>query len=461
MGFFYSFTETLLHSLWQSGLLLLLWFAVTAGITHVHPLQKRNFLYALLAAQVLVSIFTFIACFSGNSVSRTFSITQQFLSTNNFNSLQQYSSVIFFVYAAAVLFRSGNLVWQWTNFKTEYKKELIRPDVDLKLFTELKAFHIGIKRTVTLWYSTAIQAPLTFGFFKPVILLPFNLVNTISMAEAEAIILHELAHIKSKDYLLNWLLVATETLYFFNPFIRIMAGKIRLEREKNCDVQVINFNYPGLLYAQTLLKIAKSRNHIRPFQLGAVKRTAHLLNRVQFFSKEDNLIFKKRNSALVPAAILPLFMAAAVFFLPAIKEKPVSQTIVSTAPFAPTETPVPFHPAEIISEEKSRVNSAAVSEDAASVENNVYPIAKEEVYSNEGNGSFAVPAGFNETPDSIKEFIYNIETPQGKMTQSFKLRLINGQWIMQPQWMVMQTRPDSLRLSIDSIVPALVVDSIQ
>ena len=60
----------------------------------------------------------------------------------------------------------------------------------------------------------------------------------------------------------------------------------------------------------------------------------------------------------------------------------------------------------------------------------------------------AIPDDYMETPDSTKEFIYRVETQDGNVIQAFKMTLLNGQWIMEPQWMMMETKPDSTRKKI-------------
>ena len=59
-----------------------------------------------------------------------------------------------------------------------------KPPVDIRLFTKAKAIELGIKRQVNIWLSEHIQSPMTFGYFKPVILLPVALLNHI-MREAK------------------------------------------------------------------------------------------------------------------------------------------------------------------------------------------------------------------------------------------------------------------------------------
>jgi hypothetical protein len=65
----------------------------------------------------------------------------------------------------------------------------------------------------------------------------------------------------------------------------------------------------------------------------------------------------------------------------------------------------------------------------------------------------AMHASFKEVADSVKEFTYKMETKQGKITQTFKLSFIKGQWIFEPLWMLTETRPDSLQILVskDSI----------
>jgi len=447
MSFFYAFTETILHSTWQAGLCVLLYTAAKGFMKNSPPLQKRNFLFGLLAAQLIISLVTFFIYYTGN----TFSGSAEFLYSNSiYIGIYQYADIIFYAYAVALIFHSFKLGRQWQGFKNRYRRGIARPEPELKVFTELKAIHLGIKRKVTLWYSAHVDTPLTFGMLKPVILLPLSLLNHISMQETEAIILHELAHIKSMDHFWNRFLILTETLYFFNPFVRMLAKQVRIEREKNCDVQVINFKYPELLYAEALLKTARFSRAIRSFQLGAVAGTPQLLERIKYFTEDSNLLFNRRKAGFLSALLIPFFFLTALFFLPGTKAPQQAIASLAGSPVSIKENPSVIHYAGVLPAERAMANTAVpvirssterpapeVSYDAAETENNVNAIA----------------AAYNETPDSVKEFIYKVETPQGMMTQSYKLVQVKGQWIMQPQWMVLETPPDSLKANpADTII---------
>ena len=245
--------------------------------------------------------------------------------------IEKMAPWIIALYTSVIFFKSMLIVYNWYRFKKICRSTFIKPSIDLKLFTFKKANEFGITRKVTLWFSNAVSTPLTFGFLKPVILMPVALLNHLSIADAESLIIHELTHIKNNDYLLNWLLVIAETLFFYNPFVKIIARKIKLEREKNCDVQVLQFQYPVIRYAETLLKTAKFRTNINFFPLAAVFKNKQLLQRIHFFTADQNLVFsKKKYSALSLPAIIAVLLIN-LFILTQVKNHNPEKNITLSA----------------------------------------------------------------------------------------------------------------------------------
>lgn len=94
---------------------------------------------------------------------------------------------------------------------------------------------MGIRRAVELLESGTIGGLVAVGWLKPVVLLPVGLVNGLPVAQLEAILAHELAHIRRHDYLLNLLQSVIEALFFFHPAVWWMSAQVRLEREHCCD----------------------------------------------------------------------------------------------------------------------------------------------------------------------------------------------------------------------------------
>jgi beta-lactamase regulating signal transducer with metallopeptidase domain len=459
MSFFYSFIGMLLHSIWQAGLLALIYICVQALVTNIHPLPRRNLLYSLLSAQVVVSIFTFFIYFTQKDFALITSINGFSL-----NWLSNYANIIFGFYCLVVLYKFLSVFFQWNVFIKNYQKSLLKTSPELKIFAELKAYQLGIKRKVTVWYCKNIESPITFGFLKPMILLPFSLVNAMSMQEVETIILHELAHIKSKDYLLNWLLLGMEIIYFFNPFVLLLTNKIKLEREKNCDTQVLDFNYNEILYAQTLLKIAQNTVAVKSFQLGAVKQTAQLLQRIQFFSREENRGLKDYKLNILGWLFIPVLLFTTTLFFQKKQTDTTPTMPYSKVLFAPIYQIEKLNPyielASVISItpskkiEKNQDNFANVKDKKVKINEltfNESPIVIEDI----------LPIAYHETADSVKEFLYNIETQQGKMTQSYKLIQRNGRWILEPQWMIVERNIDSFSSQVNTDTIFNRIDSIQ
>ena len=114
------------------------------------------------------------------------------------------------------------------------KSAQVLEDTDIQRIASQLAEKLGITRAVELRISEMAHSPLTFGTIKPVILLPAALIFHLSQAQLEAIIAHELAHVKRNDYLINLLLSGLEILFFFHPCYWWMSQTVKELREKCC-----------------------------------------------------------------------------------------------------------------------------------------------------------------------------------------------------------------------------------
>lgn len=128
--------------------------------------------------------------------------------------------------------------------------------VDWRLFVQKTASQLSISRKVQILLSETIDTPLTIGFLKPLILIPVASINHLTTDQLEAVILHEMAHIKRHDYLVNIILSVVELSLFFNPFTQLLSKTIKKERENSCDDWVLQFQYNATTYAAALLQIA-------------------------------------------------------------------------------------------------------------------------------------------------------------------------------------------------------------
>lgn len=113
---------------------------------------------------------------------------------------------------------------------------------------------LGIDKKIRLLQSDIIHVPMTAGFWKPVIVMPVSMLANLSPHIVESVLLHELAHVRRGDYLLNLVQSVAETIFFFNPFIIKMSALIREEREACCDAIAVSaidnkVNYVNALVA--------------------------------------------------------------------------------------------------------------------------------------------------------------------------------------------------------------------
>lgn len=112
-----------------------------------------------------------------------------------------------------------------------------------------------LRREVAIATSKRVSSPLTLGSISPIILLPVGLLAGMSTPQIEAILVHELYHIKRCDYIINICQALAEVLLFYHPAIWHINNIIREERENCCDDQTVAFCGDAIAYARALTQI--------------------------------------------------------------------------------------------------------------------------------------------------------------------------------------------------------------
>ncbi len=134
-------------------------------------------------------------------------------------------------------------------------------------------------RPARLLESALVKVPMVVGWLRPVILLPASALTGLSPQQLEAIIAHELAHIRRHDYLINLLQVVVETLLFYHPAVWWVSRRIRQEREHCCDDLAVAVCGDSLTYARALLEMEQLR--AAGPQLAMAADGGSLMNRIQ------------------------------------------------------------------------------------------------------------------------------------------------------------------------------------
>lgn len=169
---------------------------------------------------------------------------------------------------------------------------------------------LGIAQHVRLLFSEKVDIPMMMGVLKPLILIPLASFARLSPDQFEAILVHELAHIKRRDYLVNIIQTCVETLLFFNPFVWLLSSVLRSEREHCCDDVVLVHTARPLSYAGALTTLEAFR--LNPLAMAATGNKNQLLNRIKRMME-----MKKQTpaSAFIPALLVALGLTVSLLWL--------------------------------------------------------------------------------------------------------------------------------------------------
>jgi len=183
------------------------------------------------------------------------------------------------IYICLLVFSSLKGHFQWKSTTRMMKSGNGKAPVEWRIFTEKYAGLLGIKAKVILHISGSFS-PATYGFLKPVILLPASCLTGLSAQQLQAILLHELAHIRRGDYLAAWVMQLAGIFLYFNPFMRQLIREAKKECEHACDDLVMQFEYNPVQYAEALLSVAKNGQNMAWALQAQGSQQYLLLNRI-------------------------------------------------------------------------------------------------------------------------------------------------------------------------------------
>lgn len=126
------------------------------------------------------------------------------------------------------------------------------------LFNSCKR-ELGINKSIQLLSSNEIQSPITLGWLKPAVILPYNIEQQLIPITLKYVLLHELGHIKRQDILLNWIACLINILHWFNPVVWFACKRMRMDMEMACDALVLNHldKSQRKNYGATLIEISE------------------------------------------------------------------------------------------------------------------------------------------------------------------------------------------------------------
>jgi len=346
---------TLIHSLWQ-GLLL----AVLAGI--VIMLTKKsssviryNSLAVLFFLFIAATCFTFARQYNNASINDKVAVinpanndyVRQVIITENspvtdvhieksfleifisyFNEHASLVVMIWFIVLSVQLIRlmaNAGYVQRIRHYKTHAPSEY------WKIKMRELAEKLNIKQKVQLLQSEIVKVPVMVGFLKPVILFPFQLMTQLPPEQVEAVLLHELAHIRRKDYFLNMLQNLAEIIFFFNPGVLWISSLIKDERENCCDDIAIGETKMKKEFVHALVSFQEYHLSGSKYSLAFPGRKNHLLNRVKRILTNNNKTLNNMEKISLASGIVVIGLITIAFKQAVqqdtIKKQPASHAI--------------------------------------------------------------------------------------------------------------------------------------
>ncbi|MDC6387900.1 M56 family metallopeptidase [Maribacter sp. PR1] len=272
--------KTLLHSLWQGGLLAIVGGLIIFFGKHLKPSIKYLLLTFSLFLFLGGTIYTFLS---------ELNQTNRFLSEKAYPSsktllepslkgeenllvsvadkvytlydyyLAHYDRVFVFIWFIVLCFKVALMsidVFHIRKLQTT-KIKLVDSKIE-KILLSLND-RLSLKKSIGVFESAIAKTPLVIGALKPIILLPVGLATSMTIEQIEAIMAHEMAHIKRKDFLVNLIQSVMEIIFFFNIPVLWVTSLIRNERELCCDDIAINITGNKIIYVNTLVECIEYR----------------------------------------------------------------------------------------------------------------------------------------------------------------------------------------------------------
>jgi len=319
---FYNISQvlgiTIIHSLWQGLLIYMVIRLLFIGFPSASSGKKHNALFIALSCMALWFAGTFFV--EAKAYNWTVNSFQQpTLQTgltpidavkiappaqqtapaffDNFKHfIKTYLPYISLFYIIGLAINLGRLTMAWQNIRAIKKTSAAAGKLQ-QLVNDLSQ-RLDISKHVHLSFSDLVDVPCIMGYVKPILLLPVTITTQLSAEEIEDILLHELAHVKNNDYLLNLIQQVITMLLFLNPFAQLISRMISRERENRCDDMVLQLTGNPLIYARALVKLEKTRQHNLQLALAATGSKYHLFARIERIMKTNKPVVNTKHLIL-------------------------------------------------------------------------------------------------------------------------------------------------------------------
>lgn len=283
---------SILHSLWQGAIVFAILFIALSVKPKMSARLKHNLAMSSLFLIFISFCLTFASLFNlpskatdavGNVQLSDHALQQLYNLTHSWSfKTESYFPYIVSLYVLGISFQLVVLVSGYIRLKQLKNNNISNFPSEWLNVAQTMLQKLNINKKVQFHLSEKVNVPLAIGFLKPVVLFPVALVAQLDIKQVEAILIHELSHIRRNDYMLNLIKTGIETLLFFNPFVWLSSRFIHIEREHACDDLVVKFTGAPVAYAHALLKLELIKDKTQPaLSLAATGNNQHLYQRIK------------------------------------------------------------------------------------------------------------------------------------------------------------------------------------
>jgi len=302
--FIYALLTALLHFIWQGFVIAFaLWFVLLLlPKRHAHARHAASCTALLLMA--FAPLLTFVLVYQQPTAAPVdMPLGVDWQSMDRPPSIAEIVIVAVFAgWCVGVLLMTSRLAGGlWRIHKIIHQHAQHIDDAISSRFVHM-AEAMGISRKVHWMQSHLVDVPMTVGWLRPVILIPCSVLSSLPPLQLEAIIAHELAHIRRYDYAVNLLQSVLEALLFYHPCVYWVSNRIRAERECCCDDAAIALGHDPLIYARALTELEAARS---PNPLPALASTGGpLMTRIKRIVQSTPTPRDKTRTLLAPVLVL-------------------------------------------------------------------------------------------------------------------------------------------------------------
>ena len=256
-----ALSAALLHSLWQ-GLVIagVIFFITKSGI-----FRNERYYYAIYLSGIFITLITSITTFFyfydaqpliAPPVAEAHGEISLFYSVIHPSNSTQWTAILAGIWSiGAMVFLLRILIGYFKIFQVVNNASSASRIWKERLEDLVKK--IGINEQIILKTTTKSAVPFIWGFSKPAIIIPIMYFTRLNPREIDGILLHELAHIKKYDFVINFLQLVTESLFFYHPAIWWLGYHTRMQREFRCDALVSKHTKDLSSYLHALYQAAQ------------------------------------------------------------------------------------------------------------------------------------------------------------------------------------------------------------